>query len=249
MSGQLDWATKLLYISFFLGAILLSAIFLYLLCYLSSQDDSSNSENNQQASNRRRRSSDEPKQQQQRPADEVDTKNLLSLGKQTMVSSLFQSAKDTDVIVATAVSSIPLKELGGKDNDIVIDVSQRMQFNDEKINPLEHKCIVCQDRKVTWDQVSCFAQTTIGVLVYKRSLNSSTQGGHEEAAHITKESPTPNSSLFPPSNLKGLVAPKKQQPINRTESTLSLAPTPDSRILATPKVEVPPSAPRKSVQK
>lgn len=187
---ELDWATKLLYVGIFIAAMILAAIFVFILCRLTSSEDDVDSTGNPLESSRGKRyfhrnqsddglggtSDHQIAETSSRPFDQrssATNKDLLGGGRQTMAAMMFRSAKDTDVIVASTLSAVPLKELGGKENDIIIDVSQQMHMNDpEKLptSPSEHKCFVCKARKVTWNQVSCFAQTTVGVLVYKRTL-------------------------------------------------------------------------------
>lgn len=159
---DIDWPIKLLYISAFLGVLILAALLLFLLCYFTSESDG---DNQQRDSNKEGES--EGKLQPGRSAI-VDRGPLLAAGKQTMVSTLYRSAKDTDVIIASATSSIPLKSLAGGGKDVIVDISQQMFSERDQQHHLEHECIVCKARKdVTWKQVSCYAQTVIGVLVYK----------------------------------------------------------------------------------
>lgn len=211
----MDTFTQPLYILALIGILLLIAAILYSICYLINRlrsdedvdDDSEvggitvtspsefaaakymlNRETRQNCSN------------QQRDA----RKSLLASGKQTMLSSLTRSAKDSDVILATAISSIPLKELGGKDNDIIVDVGQQLYLNKDLKSHQDHQCIVCKSReRVTWNQVSCYAQTTIGVLVYKR------------AQLVANQQPA---------------TPTLAQELKRSVSNTTLAPSADSRL-------------------
>lgn len=138
---------------------------------------------------------------------------VATVGKQTMLSTLHKSATDSDVILATAMSSIPLKELGGNQNDIIVEVGQQMYLNKDDEHHEEHQCIVCKNRnKITWNQISCYAQTTIGVLVYKRSL-------------VEVQKPQENQVLQSQSTT---IHDTRNRPT--TLSTLSIAPTPDSRL-------------------
>lgn len=149
----MNWLLVALYLAALVAILLIAAGVLYVICYLTSQTDEDAAVEGAHI---------KPKQK--------DAK-LAAVGKQTMISSLQKSATDNDVVVATAMSSIPLRELGGKSNDIIVEVSQQMYLDKDLNGHDEHQCVVCDTRKdIAWNQVSCYAQTTIGVLVYKRAL-------------------------------------------------------------------------------
>jgi len=198
---ELDWTGRLLYLSAVAGVLLVGAVLLYIICYLTSRRDDRASGGH---SGLRARS-----QPRRGGASITSTSsNLLAAGEQTMYSTLRRSATDSDVVLATAMSTIPLKQLGGKENDIVVDISQRLHMDKAHLGEEEHPCIVCKNRKeITWKQLSCFAQTTISVLVYKRA---------PEGQAATELNRNLVSALF------------NERP--RTVSTLTLAPIPDSRL-------------------
>lgn len=192
----LDWTQRLLYLSIVAAILLLGAIVIYIICYLTgsdSDDDDGADDNTNKDDLGDRNFAKIPSEK----AARGNNTGVWAAGRQTMVSSLCQSASDKDVVLATAMSSIPLKELGGRENDIIVDVRQKLIFNDdseeEDRNGAAHsnsakkqrgrrrggggggereekECIVCKDHRVTWKQLSCFAQTTISVLVCKNIL-------------------------------------------------------------------------------
>lgn len=232
----MDWFTKLLYLGCILLILILGAIALYLLFLIfGTQSDVDELENKQQKSPYKRRSSkckhclnkslslganfssDQEAKSLKQSLFDAEGKPILMVNpttRQTMFSSLKQSAKDSDVILATALSSIPLKELGGSNNDIVVDVAQQIHFDKDELISENFKCIFCRSGgKISWNQVKCFAQTTIGVLVLKRTP-------------IVDQKQAATDVLIPRDSADTPDTISKRQ----TVSNLSLAPTPDSRM-------------------
>lgn len=228
----MDWFTRVLYLGSILAILLLGAIALYILFLLyGTHYDVEEAENKQHSvvrvdkrrcskckhclgiaaldlkgpnSNSNSKAAKTPKQPD--IVASIPTRQL-------MFSSLKQSAKDSDVVLATAMSSIPLKELGGFNNDIVVDVSQQVNLNKDELNSEKYSCLLCKNRnEITWSDVKCFAQTTIGVLVYKR-------------AFVSQKSIVESESLVKRDSEASKFFDKHQ-----TDSTLTLAPVPDSRI-------------------
>lgn len=199
---SLDWTTQLLAVTLFLGLLVCGTILLWALCYFTGanpdDDRISNEERRLQAER------DEPRQ-------------FRTIGLQTIVPSLRaenapgQVERPTsgpirqlnDVLLATAMSSIPLNQFQ-EDERIVVNVQQEMCFNRNELGSDEHECIVCKThRGIAWKQVSCYAQTSIGVLVYKRQYGQSEptvisgehSGKHQVANHANSQ--LSNSTLIP----------------------------------------------------
>lgn len=208
--ASLDWSEKLLYLAIVAAVLLLGAIVVHVICYCSASNGREEEEVNEVGERSRR--------QELAAAAPTATKGktpLAAAAKQTMYSSLRQSGSARDVVLATATSAIPLKELGGKGADILVDVSQQMYLNKEELGHQDVRCGVCRAHKdIEWNQVSCYAQTTIGVLVYKRTA-------------LATDAPRLTSAAAADQLLQ------KQKQFNersRTDSNLSLAPNPDSRL-------------------
>lgn len=164
----MDWLLVVAYLGSLVVILLIIAVLLYAVCYFYSASDKDEPET---IDDKAREAAKKAAYGTAMEYKSRDNKNkLMAAGKQTMVSTLVKSANDKDVVIATAISSIPLRELGGKNNDIIVDVSQQMYLDKDLEGHDEHQCIVCSTRKdIAWSQVSCYAQTTIGVLVYKRT--------------------------------------------------------------------------------
>lgn len=224
---ELSWTTKLLYLLGLIFILLFGALVVYLICYLTSKDDDDqdSTEGDDNVTRRRANKRVRGATTNRGWKGMISGKNihvegnknspdslLIAAGKQTMSSTLTRSVKDSDVIVASAISSIPLRDLGGSENnDIVVDVNQQMYLNKEIENREEPSCIVCKARKeIAWDKIVCFAQTTIGVIVYKRTPETKQQA-----------TPAASNSTLPPTSIKDTC---------RSDSILTIAPTPDSRL-------------------
>lgn len=205
---ELGWSVKLLYLGAFIGILVIAGLLTFALCYFTASNDD---EDEKKGKGKALKSKREAKGKQQ-------ANKMFASGSQTMVSTLTRSAKDSDVILATAMSAIPLKELGGSKNDIIVDVNQVMYLNKDEVAKAEQECVVCKNlNDVAWNQVSCLAQTTIGVLVYKRALAVDNKLKSAEQKLAKEEASEP---LMITTNLDK----------TRSVSNLSLAPAHDSRI-------------------
>lgn len=196
---EVDWATKLLYVGIFLTSLMLSVLVLYMICRHFKCGPDDDDDDSLSGSRRRRflpslRSRGCSKQDELSRLDESGNPN-----RQTMFSVLGKSLHDNDTIFAAASSSIPLKKLGTQQNsDIIIDVSQQLLMDKDKLTNLsqDHQCIVCIARKsVTWSQVICYAQTTIAVLVYKRNSTDNTAIVEQDNQASTLVLPSPSPSM------------------------------------------------------
>lgn len=165
----MDWIRQLLYLGALAAILLVGAGLLYLLCYCIRKyttgddvdDDTvepNENNNGQQAARNKSALKGGGGGQQEGGATTRNDRETR------MCSSLQASGEDNDVILATAMSSIPLKQLGGKKNEIVIDVAQQLYVNEDWLD----QCVVCKNR----NKVTCFAQTTIKVLVFRPLLSS-----------------------------------------------------------------------------
>lgn len=210
----MDWLLTALYLGALVAILLIAAGILYVICYLTNPTE------NDAAGINERPVEIKPKQKEAQ---------LAAVGKQTMLSSLRKSATDDDVVIATAISSIPLRELGGKSNDIIVDVSQQMYLDKDLSGHDEHHCVVCNTRKdIAWNQVSCYAQTTIGVLVYKRALKTDQITPLEFRSVWDRF--RPRSQQIQPQDLT--TAHFRER--SRSASATTLAPEPDSRLSIKP---------------
>lgn len=228
----LSLTSKFLYLLALIAVLSLCALFVYILCYLTSSESSNTDESPNDARRRRNRSVMKPQvggnygwtNEEHLDTSGSSDMSLAVAGKQTMCSALTRSAKDSDVILATAMSSIPLRQLGGKDNDIIVDVSQQMYLNKETESVQEHQCIVCKSRKeIAWDKITCYAQTTIGVVVYKRAVHSGevTSSSRKIWTNYKEQAGSAHTYLHPD---------KTSTEAQRSESILTIAPSPDSRL-------------------
>lgn len=220
------WLLKLLYLLALISVLLFCALLFCLIYYLTNGEDGSSNtgakalkvtKREQQVTERSRRG-----RGRSYPVwDDGSDMLAAASGKQTMCSTLTRSAKESDVILATAMSSIPLRQLGGNKNNITVDVSQQMYLNKEVESLEEHQCIVCRARKaIAWDKITCFAQTTISVLVYKRTPNSEPNA----LTSIQQDTKEPREGILTFGGRGTL------EDTNRSDSILTIAPTPDSRL-------------------
>lgn len=248
----MDWFTRLLYLGCILAILILGAIALYVLFLLyGTQYDSEEAENKENTVIRvdKRRCSKckhcfnkaiglkTPNSNSNAPA-KIQPDIIASIPmKQAMFSLLKQSANDSDVVLVRAISSVPLKELGGFNNDIIVDVSQQIHLNKDELKSEDYKCILCKNHdEIKWSDVKCFAQTKIGVLVCKRTpveqkpIFEMTDGivkrdsdasdffdKHKTVSNLTL-APIPDSRLTIKQPLKGI-----------TKTTSPLSPTTSSR--------------------
>lgn len=211
----MDWLDLLLYLGGLVLILLVLAGLLYLAFHCTnSPDDGSVSNINNQDNKINVERSGKTERAKRTAAPQVHATPLLTSNGSRMVSSLRHSPKDTDVVLISASSAIPLAQIGGKNSDIIVDVMQQMHLDDTEVAKETRECIVCKRRnEISWKQVSCYAQTTIGVLVLKRDLIE------QQQPTITPTSDQSTNSLL-----------EDRKKSSRTLSTLNFAPTPDSRI-------------------
>lgn len=223
----MDWLLVAAYLGALVVILLLAAGLLYVICYLTNPTEEETPAEIL---------TEQIKSEVKAEKEAKSKSKPVAVGEQTMVSSLRKSASDNDVVIATAISSIPVRELGGKSNDIIVDVSQQMYLDKDLKGHDEHNCIVCNTRKdIAWNQVSCYAQTTIGVLVYKRRVDedpSSPQQQQQQKQQQQASTPKLNSVTSPRLQLIQAqdlsLAPFNER--SRSVSTTTLAPDPDSRL-------------------
>lgn len=175
----LDWSQRAFYLAAVVALLMFSALILLLICYYSREDSDADEEPACAKANNQRL----------RPAGGGGGGNTKPT---SMISSLHKSAKHSDVILAQAMSSIPLRELGGKNNEVVVNVTQQLDLDRKQIQPPDYECVACKSMKhisVACKQVLCYAQMTIGVLVYKRE---------DERPTIEAKDTQPASKTRPP---------------------------------------------------
>lgn len=171
---QLDWFTRILYIVIFIGTLASGAILVRCICGLAAsrcpeEDDSAIQPAHREPSARGKWAPGQPDGASSTPR--VDEQQAGA----NLVSVLRRSLTDRDILLANASSSIPLKQLGIERNEVLIDITQEMLVDKQHLasqhdSRAPSPCFVCKARQmIKWDQLICYAQTTIGVLVYRRN--------------------------------------------------------------------------------
>lgn len=224
----MDWQNLLLFLSALILVLLFVAGLVYLIfnCRSSPPDDDDDDNNQLRARRAPKAAGEKAKQrQQQGRSSQQAAAPLLATDGQTMVSSLRHSPKDSDVVLVTASSAIPLAELGGKNTDIIVDVMQQLNLDEKELAKESRQCIVCDRRnEISWKQVSCYAQTTIGVLVLKRDLVEQRQ----RQAAPQDENPPESKRKYSINQTPGAGSSRAIK--SQTASTFDLLPSPDPRI-------------------
>lgn len=148
-----------------------------------------------------------------------------------------QIVDGSSVVLATAISQIPLKIFGKQNNDIVINVGQQMHLDKDFIRLESRQCALCQAQKnISWRDVYCYAQTTIGVVVYKRESQvppTTMTTKTSAAAGSAGISPAGAASSSTSADFLTLSSPTNTTRSSRV-STTALRPTPDSRLSVEP---------------
>lgn len=208
---EFNWTEQILILSGFVGILTLGAILLFLLCYCTDwhSDDPSSGSNQNDATRSKRN--------QEQEADSPARRRLTALlasGKQTMVSTLRKNPNTNDVLLATAMSSVPLKEFGSKDNDIIVSIDQALYLNENQESSLKKECIVCETKSadITWKDLVCYAKTCVGVLVYKRQLQD------KESIQLGELCSTGLKAISSGSNIA--ILPASSSPTSRADSAL-----------------------------
>lgn len=166
---DIHWSEQLLYVGAFFGVLICGAVLLFVLCYFTSSSSSNDSDDGEQK--RKIQSQSIVRNKQDNNNDKNKTQPLVAFGRQTMVSTIHQPDTNNDVLLATAMSSIPLKQFQ-PNSDIIVDVRQQLYYNDDQAGQDDYHCIVCKKLKeIPWKQLTCYGQTSVGVLVYKREYN------------------------------------------------------------------------------
>lgn len=189
---DLDWATKLLYTSIFVSSLMFGVLVLYLLCRSFGDEEDDLSISPRQVNRRRWSVKFDRFRKGQKDRTHIEaSEDATTIGPpinpdqtaQTIFSVIGKSLHENDMIVTSATSSLPLRDLGIKHNDVVVDVNQELIMDKDRLNNLsqENQCIVCRARKlVTWSQLICYAQTTVALLVYRRSRSEKYLGTAQE---------------------------------------------------------------------
>lgn len=223
----IDWATRLLYVTAFIGLLFCGAILLFALCYYTNSNEDDTDETidpTKRAAKGQRADNGEKKPKPKQ--------KLLAFGKQTIVPALAgppvaqgNAEPRNDTLLATAMSSIPMSQFQHKNQDVIVDIQQQMLMNQNELGQDDHECIVCKNHKeITWKQVSCYAQTSVGILVLKREYTTNT-----EQSKPTPQASSSSSSAADQAGLSPAVNPEKRHE-QTTVSNLTLAPIPDSRL-------------------